>query len=187
MTDNHLPNRRSIRLKEYDYSQAGAYFITVCTFNRRCLFGKVVDAAVQLNAVGEIVSSEWLRSAEMRAEVMLDVFVVMPNHVHGIIFIDGSVNTALTLPRADANRAGPHLVGTIINGFKAAATRRIRALNGIAQEPVWQRDYYEHIIRNERRPDAIREYIANNPANWANDRENPTGVRPAGVIADWRV
>jgi len=187
MTDNRLPNRRSIRLKEYDYSQAGAYFITICTFGRRCLFGDVVDSTMQLNAVGEIVSSEWLRSAEMHAEVMLDAFVVMPNHMHGIIFIDSSTNSAPTFPKTGAKRAGPHLTGTIINGFKAAVTRRIRALNGIAQEPVWQRNYYEHIIRNERSLDAIREYVANNPANWASDRENPMSVRPTRAMPDWQV
>jgi hypothetical protein len=136
VTDDRLLNRRSIRLKEYDYSQAGAYFITICAFGRRCLFGDVIDSTMQLNAAGKIVSSEWLRSAEMRAEVMLDAFVVMPNHMHGIIFIDISANPASTLSKAGATRAGPHLTGTIINGFKAAATRRIRALNGIAQEPI---------------------------------------------------
>ena len=142
---------------------------------------------MQLNAIGEIAFSEWLRSADMRTEIMLDAFVMMPNHLHGIIFIDSATNTVPKPAIPASDRSGPHTISTIVNGFKAAATRRIRALDGLARASIWQRNYYEHIIRNQRSLDAIREYIANNPANWANDRENPMSVRLAKGVADWQV
>jgi REP element-mobilizing transposase RayT len=173
MSDESFPKRRSIRLKGYDYSQGGAYFVTICAAHRLCLFGGVVDAEMQLNTAGDLVAQEWLRSAELRPGVILDAFVVMPNHLHGVIVIDGPP----ALAAAGEGRAGPNVLPSIINGFKAATTRRIRELRRDPKLTVWQRNYYERIVRSERSLDRIREYIAGNPTNWAQDRENPNVVR----------
>jgi REP element-mobilizing transposase RayT len=163
---DYLPQRRSIRLTGYDYRQAGAYFVTICAHGGRCLFGDIVDRQMRLNPIGEIVADEWARSAQIRREVALDDFVVMPNHMHGIVFII-DVGAGGARPRAAS-------LGAFVRGFKAATTGRINAHRDRPNDPVWQRNYYDHIVRDDRDLDHIREYIANNPANWANDRENPS-------------
>lgn len=161
---SNRPNRRSIRLKGYDYSSPGAYFVTICTHRRLCLFGEVRADGMHENALGAIVREEWFRSAQMRPDIQLepDEFVIMPNHIHGIIRIVARPNPA----------AGVSKLGAVIAGFKAATTRRINALRGTPDAPVWHRNYYEHIIRTEKGETElrrIREYIANNPARWAID------------------
>lgn len=187
-------HRRSIRLRGYDYTQPGVYFITICTHGRMCLFGDVVDGVMQMNACGRIVADEWHRTAVVRSDVVLDAFVVMPNHVHGIIGIveiddDGDVSHGVGgvlhggvshggVSHGGVSRYDPtggvqspsQTVGAIVRGFKGAATKRINQLRHRPGAPVWQRGYYDHIIRNERALDRIRRYIVENPSRWRLDR-----------------
>jgi REP element-mobilizing transposase RayT len=159
----------------------------VVTHQRECLFGEIVDGVVRASAHGEIVSEEWLRSALVRPEIELDTFVVMPNHIHGILIVrdqsmgDGAHGRAHkpSRPRSAPVRA-PRSLGSFVAGFKAAATKRINALRGTPGVPVWQRNYYEHVIRNEEELNRIRQYIMDNPAGWAEDPENATSVGAHG-------
>lgn len=170
-------HRRSIRLKGYDYSQAGAYFVTLCTHNRECLFGKIVDGEMRLNELGHIVCEEWLRSAEIRPEIMLDAFVVMPNHLHGIVIftpVGAHGRAPLPSPSPQPPHRKPRSLGSFIAGFKSVVTKRINQTRQTPGIPVWQRNYYEHIIRNQESLARIRRYIADNPAKWDVDPENPT-------------
>jgi putative transposase len=179
-------HRRSIRLEGYDYAQPGAYFITICTQDRVCLFGDIVDGVMRLNQTGEIVRQCWMAIPEHFPHAMLDEFVVMPNHVHGIIVVGEMPNVGAThaspLPLAPprVRPHGPHRqsVGSIVGSFKSAATRRMNEYRGTSGTTVWQRNYYEHIIRTEDSLDRIRRYIAENPARWAVDRENPFAIAP---------
>ncbi|GIV57081.1 MAG: hypothetical protein KatS3mg040_1849 [Candidatus Kapaibacterium sp.] len=191
--DPEQHHRRSIRLPGYDYVQAGGYFITICTHDRTNMFGEVVDGEMQVNAVGEVVCAEWFRTAQIRPYVRLydDEFVVMPNHIHGIIWIindDVGATRRVAPTRRVAHRVGAtHRVaptdpprgpasgsiGAIVGQFKSITTKRINALRGTPGAPVWQRNYYEHIIRTEDALQRIREYIATNPLRWHLDRENP--------------
>ena len=196
--DPRRHHRRSIRLKGYDYTQAGAYFVTIVTQDRAHLFGEVVNGDMRLNAFGVTVREEWFKTAALRPYVRLfdDEFVVMPNHVHGIIWIvdDGDDNVATRrvaptndiaptngiAPTATATPRGPvsGSIGAIIGQFKSAAARRINALRGTPGASVWQRNYYEHIIRNEDALNRIRQYIADNPRRWELDPENPAAQHP---------
>jgi putative transposase len=182
-TEAPLPHRRTIRLREYDYSQAGAYFITICAHQRRCLFGQIDNSQMRLSALGKIVEDEWFRSAEIRPSIGLDAFVVMPNHIHGVVLFETEPN-----PIPIIKAAGPlrHSLGSFVGSFKAAVTRRMNASASPAA-PVWQRNYHEHIIRNEASLNAIREYIANNPVNWMYDRQNPHSMKSPKQSAVWQV
>ena len=174
--DKH--HRRSIRLKDYDYSQNGAYFVTLSTQNRDYLFGEIVDGVMQLNSLGEIVKAEWINTGEMRPRILIDTFVIMPNHVHGILIIDdcrGTLQRAPTERALTVERFGnptSDSIPTIVRLYKSATTKRINLLRETPGIAVWQRNYYEHIIRNEVELSHIREYIQINPARWANDKEN---------------
>ena len=178
------PVRRSTRLHGYDYAQAGAYFITVCTAARRCCLCDIAGTAISLTPAGRIVAAEWARSAELRPEVGFDGFVVMPNHVHGVLVLSPTVGaTRRVAPgRGSASplRSGatPGSLGAIVGQFKAASARRINALRGTPGWVFWQRGFYEHVIRNQGDLEAIRTYIADNPPQWALDRENPERGQP---------
>lgn len=166
--------RRFLRLKGYDYSQ-GAYFVTVCAANRKCRFGHVLEWEMILSEEGKIVIEEWLKTSVLRPHVQLDQFVVMPNHFHGILVLDddegGTARRAPTIQRFATSVAGS--LPTIIRAFKAAVTDRINALRNNPGAVIWQRNYYEHVIRNEESLHRIREYIAHNPSTWEFDRDNP--------------
>ncbi len=187
------PRRRSLRLRGYDYTQAGAYFVTLCTRDRACLFGEIVDGEVSHNDAGRIVQSEWEALPDRFSGIDVDAFIVMPNHVHGILWIN-PVGARFIAPRfvaphdVDAGVPGAMnrapTLGEIIRAFKAVATRRLRQ-TGVS-EFAWQRNYYEHIIRDEASLHGIREYIANNPLQWALDRENPVNVGAGPVPASDR-
>jgi REP-associated tyrosine transposase len=175
--NTEIHHRRSIRLKGYDYSQNGAYFITLCTQDRKPIFGKILDGEMQLSQFGIITRDEWLRTSEIRKNVEMDEFVVMPNHFHGIIVIDNLSGTG-TLQRAPTverfGKPTSNTIPTIIRGYKAAVTKQINSLNinaGVYNMPerIWQRNYYEHVIRNEASLNKIREYIMSNPLNWQED------------------
>lgn len=163
-------HRRSIRLQKYDYSEIGAYFITICTYNRECLFGDIVNDAVILNELGVIAHDEWLRTVEMRKDIGLDEFVIMPNHLHGVITIKGHAQRAPTFEQFGKPTSSS--VPTIIRGYKSAVTKQINEVYRAHEIKVWQRGYYEHVIRNEKSFCQIREYIVNNPMNWQQDEMN---------------
>lgn len=169
-------HRRSLRLKNYDYAQAGAYFVTLCTQNRACLFGEIVDGQMRLHPAGREAGQCWLQIPQHFPNVELDEFVVMPNHVHGIVVLgDGGRGTVCRAPTT-VERFGRPVSGslpTVVRSFKSAVTKRINALHGSPGVSVWQRNYYEHVIRDEASLQDIREYIVNNPLQWTLDRENP--------------
>ena len=194
--------RRSLRLSQYDYTSAGAYFVTLCVHNRECTLGDVVNDQVILSVYGKIVVESWQWLAQQYPYVSLDVWVIMPNHLHGILIIEddvrkggsraaptratGGSRTAPTgtpidpqVARAESTRSIASKrkpLGGLIGAFKTVSGKRINALRGTPGQPFWQRDYYEHVIRNERELHAIREYIVNNPLQWALDSENPNNL-----------
>ena len=171
-----IHNRRSIRLKGYDYSQAGLYFITICTQNRLCLFGEIVDDGMGtticvLNEYGGIAQKEWIQTSKMRPNIRLDVFVIMPNHMHGIIEIADGRGTMHRAPTVEQfGKPTSNTIPTIIRGYKSSVTKQINILRNQHSVPVWQRNYYEHIIRNEKSYDQISEYIQTNPLKWQDDK-----------------
>ncbi|MBU0570414.1 transposase [Patescibacteria group bacterium] len=171
-----FPQRKSIRFKNYDYSLNGLYFTTICTQNRKCLFGDIVDGKMVLNGVGEILKNIW-QSLPDHHSVELDTFQIMPNHVHFIIQIvvgatRGSPGLTRGLNTTGAPRHAPTL-GTIIGLFKSECTKQIRKKLNNPNIIVWQRNYYECILRNEKSLNKIREYIKTNPKIWDRDRNNP--------------
>lgn len=178
-----IHHRRSIRLVDYDYRLPGAYFITLCANEHRMVFGKIKTGIMQLNQAGEIVREEWLRTAEIRKEVELDTFVVMPNHFHAIVWLvrahgvrpEKSGRTPSTRTRL------PQSLGSMVAGFKCVVTRRINEMNRTPGASVWLRNYYEHIIRNEEELNGVRQYIIDNPTNWDLDRNNPDAKLPAKI------
>lgn len=175
-------HRRSIRLKEYDYTQAGAYFVTIVTYQREALFGEIVDGVMNLNSLGEIARREWFKTAELRPYIELyeDEFVVMPNHAHGILWMNDDVRaerrSARTTPAPTASiaeNAKPHVdagsLGAIVRAYKSAVTYAINAARQTRGTTVWHRNYHEHIIRDDADLNRIRDYIANNPLRWIED------------------
>ncbi len=180
--DPQRHHRRSIRMKGYDYTQPGAYFVTVVAYGRQIIFGDVIDGVLQLNEFGFLVETEWRRLWQRFDWVVTDEIIVMPNHVHGILFIvyhdtvgagqknsDQSGESSLAPPLQNS----PGSLGAIIRAYKSTTTRLINGLRHTPGVPVWQRNYYEHIVRDEKEMDAIRQYIQNNPAQWELDQENP--------------
>ena len=184
--------RRSIRLKGYDYSSAGAYFVTVCTKDRRCLFGEVVDGQMMLDEAGKMVAKWYCKLSEKFADIECDEHVVMPNHIHAIVQNVGeSVGADLRVcPGADqrgvTNDQGEHIgsplrgspLPEVVQWFKTMTTNEyIRNVKQHDWSPfpgkLWQRNYYERIIRDEDELNRIREYIIDNPAKWAEDEDNP--------------
>jgi REP element-mobilizing transposase RayT len=165
---------RSVRLRGYDYTIGGAYFITICTHNRQNLFGEIEKEVVVLNGSGHIAVEEWLKTAVLRPNVILDEFVVMPNHVHGIVILNSERSS--TARRATTEEFGKPIansIPTVIRAYKSAVTKRIHELHLESSTPVWQRNYYEHVIRGEDDLNSIREYIRFNPQKWADDEETP--------------
>jgi len=176
--DHHKHHRRSIRLKGYDYSQARAYFVTICSQGRKCLFGDVFDGEMRLNDVGTMVLDVCYKIPEHFPHTDIDKYVVMPNHFHGIIVINsdgrGMACHAPTHRQFAKPIAGS--LSTIVGSFKSAITRQINLISNTPGHPVWQRNYYEHIIRSEEEMDHIREYIINNPLKWEYDENNPANI-----------
>ena len=160
--DSAQHHRRSIRLRNYDYRLPGAYFVTVVTVNGDCLFE---DAALR-----SIVERSWLAIPRHCVHAALDAWVVMPNHIHGIVVIHEAP--------ASSVHGGTASLGTMVGNFKSVTTRRINRVRRMPAAPVWQRNYYERIVRHGRELDRIRAYIGANPLRWQLDRENP------GRIAD---
>lgn len=161
-------NRRSIRLKEYDYSAASYYFITICSADRAEIFGGVKGGSAVLNAFGETVKTVWISVVEKYNEVILDEFIIMPNHLHCVVGIisTGDVGAIHELPPADRRQM---LIPKVIGYFKMVSAKEINIIRGVSGQKVWQRNYYESVIRSEKQLSAIREYIISNPANWDKD------------------
>ena len=199
-------HRQSARLKDYDYSQSGAYFITICAQNRKCLFGEIKNAEMELNEAGKMVQAVWKELPQYHPGFEMDGFVAMPNHVHGIILLAENVgvglrayppaNTGKTsqqteqpkqktgqppLKTGQPRRAAPTItLPDIVHHFKSFTTAQYRQNVAKFDWPpfpgkLWQRNYFEHIICSDESLYRIREYIANNPARWEFDLENPTG------------
>src|SRR5258708_26515692 len=212
--DSQKYNRRSIRLRDYDYTSPGAYFITICTQDRKPIFGEIVNNEMQLNELGESLQLIWNTLPERFSNLELDHFVIMPDHIHGIIIIKetnfifaedsykselperfrnstyskratnrlsasfapphprGAINRAPTelpsLRAADENRILP--LGEVIRTFKAVTAHKIRSQGRL--DFKWQRNYHEHIFRKDDDLDRIRQYIIDNPAQWAEDSLN---------------
>lgn len=196
--DPQKHHRRSIRLPEYDYTQPGAYFVTIVAWHRECLFGEVVNEKTKLNNVGEIVQWEWLELPKRLQYIDLGAYVVMPNHFHGILIFHenvGATRQGLTnaylgnvvipnritdgidgspLPRGPQ----PKSLGAIMAQFKSRVTKRLWKIPALKGTPIWQRNYYEHVIRNEKDLQNKTDYINANPLLWDEDNENPLHIQP---------
>ena len=158
-----------MRLGDYDYRQSGVYFVTVCTYRHTSLFGKITEGEMMFNPLGNIVAEEWQHIAEARTNVQLDAFVVMPNHLHGIIIINNENDHAGSSFKSAVNgkRSGTlhsDSLGAIVGHIKAAVSRRAKTQVLDCNQSIWQRNYYEHVIRNEKSLNEIRKYIVENPA-----------------------
>ena len=199
-------HRRSIRLKGYDYTREGAYYFTICCHQRRCLLGEIKDGVMHLNLIGTTVKAVWDSLPRHFPLIELDAFVIMPNHVHGIIvitdstgnynpnrrgeaFVSGCNNTP---PQFSSTNASPFpecndtslprgtrsgSIGAILQNFKSVATRRVNRMTRNSGT-LWQRNYHEEIIRNEKALENIRRYIVENPLSWDEDEENPLKFKP---------
>ncbi len=178
--------RQSLRLNGYDYAQAGAYFITICTEGRALLFGDVANGTMRLNAAGQLAAMLWNNLTPRFVGIELDAFVVMPNHIHGIIVLPYRAATVgaplVGAPRGGRadTRAAP-TVGDVVGAFKSLFT--VKYIRGVKQcrwpsfdRRVWQRNYYEHIIRDDAELARVRRYIDENPLQWELDQENPQRV-----------
>ena len=184
--------RRSVRLQEYDYSLPGLYFVTICTHHRRCLFGKIISDAMRLNATGHMVAEQWCALPRRFEQIALDEFIVMPNHIHGIIKIIDTENDPLAIEQISQNRRGDPCgrpksrqsaknrvpLGNIVGAFKSLCVYRLkqRAKQNTPDRMtgrLWQRNYWEHVIRGDEDLMRVREYIQYNPMQWKWDSLNP--------------
>ena len=189
-----IHHRQSIRLKGYDYSRAGLYFITICCENRECRFGKIENDNMTLNDAGKIADECWLEIPKHFPNAVLHEYIVMPNHVHGIVELTDATNVGVQnfeplrnnsvpttvgaenfLPlqpepdqQNEFQKMIPRSIGSIVKGFKIGVTKWFHANTDI--ETIWQRNYHEHIIRNEQSYETISNYIINNPAKWDDDK-----------------
>ena len=189
-------HRCSIRLPEYDYSQVGAYFVTIVAWHRECLFGEVVNGEMRLNKAGQIVQWEWQELPKRLHYMELGAYVVMPNHFHGILIFRehvGATRQGLTnahignVAMPDVTTDGidgsplprgprPKSLGAAMAQFKSRVTKRLWKIPSLRGTPVWQRNYYEHIIRNEKDLHNKTDYINANPLLWNEDNENPLNI-----------
>jgi len=178
-----IHHRRSIRLQDYDYSSEGAYFVTMCTQNRECLFGEIVNGEMILNEYGKIVEQCWNDLPNHYDNIELDAYVIMPDHFHGIIFIV-SVDSVNAIDSVDSVSVGAihelprlrrrkMLLPKIVGRFKMNSAKQINLMRNTPGISVWQRNYYEHIIRNDKSLENIRNYIINNTSKWYYNDYNP--------------
>ena len=150
---------------------AGAYFLTLCTHAHLCLFGPIERGRLRPSAAGGIVAGEWRRTRHVRPSVSLDAWVVMPNHFHAIVFLRGEepVETGAGTGGAHLNRR-PRSLGSLVSGFKATSTARITRALGTPGRRIWQRGYFDRVIRSEEHLERVRQYILENPLRWSEDR-----------------
>ena len=169
-----IHNRKSIRLKEYDYSQPVEYFITICTHDKKCVFGEVIEEQIRLSLIGEIVKNYWEKLPKHFPKVKLDEYVIMPNHIHGIIIITEGrdlINQIPTKSNFPLMKNPKMTLGKIIRHYKAHSAKYIHDSGYVDFQ--WQPLFYDRIVRNDKELDNIRDYIINNPLKWFLDEENP--------------
>jgi putative transposase len=180
--DSYLPNRRTVRIKTFDYAQPAAYFITICADGRRNIFGEIIAGKMKLNLLGTIVNASWLELTRHFPNIRLAAHVVMPNHLHGIVSIQDRAPHGVRTTGTDASVSStlncssrgpvPGAIPTIARSFKSAVSKQARRLLHKSSLRVWQRGYYEHIIRDQGDFEKICEYIRLNPSRWDLDEEN---------------
>ncbi|MGB0134726.1 transposase [Dokdonella sp.] len=163
--------RKSLRLPNYDYSQVGYYFVTMCVQDRECLLGECIAGSMRINSAGLLIEESWLELQRHYVRVVLDRHVVMPNHFHGILALNDVSET-------DSKKISGHGLPELIRAFKSFSARRVNNLRKTPGERVWQRGYHEHVIRNEEDYLRIAEYIESNPARWSEDSLNPDNANP---------
>jgi REP element-mobilizing transposase RayT len=175
-----LPARRSIRLRGFDYRADAAYFVTIVTFRRACLLGAVVDGSIRLSTVGELVEAGRRAVVQFSPQLRLDSSVVMPNHIHGTLVVGDNPRAkhSLAANASPLHRPAPKgthggSISAIVQNFKSTTTRRVHSLTTTKGLRLWQRGFYDHVIRDEPDLDRIRRYIEENPLRWALDEENP--------------
>ena len=196
--DPEKHHRRSIRLKGYDYSQSGYYYVTISSQNRECFFGEIIDSEIFLNKCGKMIENVWKEIPMFYRGSMIDEYIVMPNHIHGIIGIDVGVDPCIFPDnRVNVNNENNRINGQvrgpaptsllislpeIIKRFKTLTTKKY--IYGVRNhfwdsfnKRLWQRNYYEHIIRGKEELDNIRKYIRNNPHKWFEDENNPVNIK----------
>ena len=162
-----LPNRRSLRLQGYDYRSSGVYFVTICTVEKRPLLGMIRDRSVQLNELGQIADNCWKQIERVRSGIANDAYIVMPNHIHGILHFS-TEDVTDNAPAAVRDLAAGSL-GAILGQYKSIVTKRSQFLRPPPPRSIWQRNYYDHIIRSVASLEKIRQYIFENPAPWVDD------------------
>jgi REP element-mobilizing transposase RayT len=188
--DPQKQHRRSIRLQGYDYAQPGAYFVTMVAWQRECLFGEIIhsplpgEPTLRLNPYGRIVERAWSDLPKHYPQVQLGTFCIMPNHVHAVIILVeptvGAGSRGADLRPAPTTQPAPaprQPLSEMVRAFKSYSAKQINDLRSTPGVPVWQRNFYEHIIRDEEEHQRIHLYIQANPANWVDDDENPANVK----------
>ncbi len=171
----NLPKRKLQRLKDYDYTQNGAYFITICAYNKEHLFGKIIDGQMMLNECGNIIYETYIDLPNHNQNIKSDKFIIMPNHIHGLMIIDNCRERFVTVPQPEGN-IKINGISEIIRQLKTFSSRRIneyRRRNGLEPFPTntfWQKSYHDHIIRDEAEYNKIWEYIDTNPLKWELDK-----------------
>jgi putative transposase len=167
------PRRKSLRLSGYDYRQQGVYFVTLCTQEKLCLFGQISDSTMRLNQYGIIADSVWQEIPLHYPDINNSIFIVMPNHIHGLISFQEFKRAGFVNRWGKPAPTRPFTLSEIVRAFKTYSSRRINQLRNTPGVHIWQRGYYEHIIQSEQEYHQIGEYILFNPAKWESDRENP--------------
>jgi len=178
-----IHHRRSIRLPEYDYTQPGWYYVTICVDYMERLFGDVINMKMMLNEMGRIIKYHWEKLPKHFKNILMDECIIMPNHLHGIVRIVGAKhsksnnnvltkNVSVNASPLRPNGTNPGSLPAIIQNFKSITTRKINQIRKSPGARVWQHNYYEHVIRNENDLNRIRQYIINNPLKWPDDDYN---------------
>lgn len=172
---SHTPfhSRRSIRLPGYDYTYPTAYFVTLLAWHHKPVFSQVINHAMHLSEIGALAQREWLRMGQRFAHIELDEFVVMPDHVHGILLLKDLKATIVETTDSKASaaqiRVVPGSLGAVVRAYKSTVARLVNFNRFSDGEPLWQRNYYERVVEDERDLERIREYIRSNPINWPNE------------------
>jgi REP element-mobilizing transposase RayT len=179
-SNDKQPARKSLRLAGYDYSQAGAYLVTICCKDRASLFGSMSKGSMDLSRLGRLVENHWIQIPSHYFNVQLDEFVVMPNHLHGIVIILDAqfllrYESAHNVQSDEAARVSNSL-GSLVGSFKSGVTREWHNIAGNKSMEIWQRNYHEWIARDEAALHRFREYVVNNPVSWELDSENPDRI-----------
>jgi putative transposase len=186
--------RQHTRLRDFDYRSNHAYFVTLVTAGRECVFGSIADGVLRPSRRGLVVQQCWHDIPNHHPFVELDAFILMPNHLHGVVLFVGNdiapddpvAATPASPPRESCRIGGgrgptPHSLGAVIGSFKAAVSRKINRIRAGAAAHLWQPSYYEHVVRDDGSLDAIRNYVVANPLRWMQDADNPDGDRTDDV------